>query len=396
MGSHITADVLSEYTNDSKIKNEILAYAKNKFVCNIDGTEPYNEKELVDETFVNSWDEYLKESETLGVFKTLQHHLVQLQFPIAENISKNDAYRAATLRGKDTNQMSEAKGLNLKNPEGLRLEVYKSIGGKIPVLIVDDNEDFKSLIRALCYRNEPVGIPDSMGAIMINGLNNWSRINALKDEFLTSNSLSNWPSYFKNQIIPNKSLYQDKIIVLSKKPYSNVSAEVIGYNQEDWLNHSLNIRLEHECAHYFTLRKYGKMSNNMHDEIVADYAGICASYGSFQPEWFLKFIGLEKYPNYRKGARLENYLGNPKLSENAFEVLKAIIYKAVINIYKFDTRINNRTHNCTIKAALMSLCSFDLLEMAQENASDSLFAKFNSFLEKKNNLYFISKKKIDK
>lgn len=382
MEDHITTNLLSEFTNDLKIENEILAYAKNKFVCNDDATKSIDKEELIDEIFVNSWHKYLKDANAIGVLETLKHHLVQLQFPIAENISKSDSYRSATLRGKDTSHMPEAKGIALKKPQGLELQVYASIGGKIPVLIIDDDDDFKSIIRALCYKNEPVRIPDSMGAIMINGLNNWSKINTLKDEFLASNTLSYWPNFFKNQIIPNKSIYQDKIIILSKKPYSNVPAEIIGCSQEDWMNYSLKIRLEHECAHYFTLRKYGKMSNNMHDEIIADYAGICATYGSFHYEWFLKFIGLEKYPNYRKGARLENYLGNPKLSEDAFEVLKTIIYKAVLNIYKFDTRIYNRAHSTTKKAALMSLCSFDLLEMAQESGSEKLFTRFNSLLEK--------------
>ena len=381
MGNHITVDVLGEYTNDSKIKNEILVYAKNKFVCNNENAESHYKKELIDETFVNSWYEYLKKSETLGVFKTLQHHLVQLQFSIAENISKSDSYRSATLQGKNTSHMLEAKGLILKDPKGIKLQVYASIGGKIPILIVDDNDDFKSLIRALCYKNEPVEIPDSMGAIMINGLNNWSKINVLKDEFLTSNTLSNWPNYFKNQIIPNTFLYKDKIILLSTKPYSNVPAKAIGCNKEDWINHSLKIRLEHECAHYFTLRKYGIMSNNMHDEIIADYAGICASHENYQHDWFLKFIGLEEYPKYRKGARLENYLGSPKLSEGAFEVLKTIIYKAVMNIKKFDIKIRNRTDRVDKVAVLMSLCSLDIVEMSQHNGAEKLFERFNSILK---------------
>ncbi|WP_299674832.1 hypothetical protein [uncultured Dokdonia sp.] len=384
MEDHITTNVVRELTDDLYVQDEILAYAKNKFVCNDIGSSADFKRELDDEYFVKSWYGYLEETKAIGVFETLKKHLVQLRFPISENISKNDSYRAATLRGKDTSHIPEAKGLMLRNPEGLVLQIYPSIGGNIPVLIVDDSEDFKSLIQAFCYRNEPVKIPESMGAVMINGLNNWSKIEVLKNEFLASNSSSDWPSYFKNQLIPNKSLYQDKMIVLAKKPYSNVSAEVIGMNQKDWIQHSLTIRLEHECAHYFTLRHYGTMANNMHDELIADYAGICASYGRYNAEWFLKFIGLEAYPNYRKGARLENYLGSPKLSERAFEVLKTIIYKAVRNIHTFDSKIYHQTDHLHRRVALKTLCSFSIVEMAQDDGADKLYLKFNTLKNTKN------------
>lgn len=377
----MTTNLLSELTDDINVQNEILAYAKNKFVCHDSESELHYKEKFVDESFVNSWHQYLKEAETIGVFKTLQRHLVPLQFPVSENISKNTSYRSATLQGKNTCHMAEATGLELRNSKGLELQIYDSLSGKIPILIVDDDKDFKSLIQALCHKNEPVKIPDAMGAAMINGLNNWSKINELKNAFLASNIVANWPSHFKNQIIPNKSLYQDKIIILSKKPYSNVTADAIGCNQEDWIHHSLQIRLEHECAHYFTLRNYGIMANNMHDELIADYVGICASYGRYNPEWFLKFIGLEEYPNYRKGARLENYLGNPKLSKEAFEVLKKVIYKAVNNIHKFDSQINNRTHKTNKKIALICLCSFSILDMAHEGSSDLMYAKFNNLIE---------------
>ena len=381
MEHQITTNLFNELTEDVNVQNEILAYAKNKFVRNDSESESHYKEKFADESFVSSWHQYLKETEKISVFETLQRHLVQLRFPIAENISKNTSYRSATLQGKDTYHMPEAKGLKLRNPKGLKLQIYASLSGKIPILIIADDKDFKSLIQALCHKNEPVKIPDSMGAVMINGLNNWSKIDDLKKTFLAANIVSNWPNHFKNQIVPNKSLYQDKIIILSKKPYSNVPADSIGCNQEDWIHHSLQIRLEHECAHYFTLRNYGIMANNMHDELIADYAGICASYGRYNPEWFLRFIGLEKYPSYRKGARLENYIGSPKLSKEAFEILKKIIYKAVNNIYKFDNQINNITHKTNKRIALICLCSFSILEMAQEDSADQMYAKFNNLIE---------------
>ena len=176
-----------------------------------------------------------------------------------------------------------------------------------------------------------------MGAAMIQGLNNWDRLRTLQ---------KNWqnPSFQKSlnktSLLSNKAYYQDRIIVLSKIPYSNVSAEMMELAPNDWLNKSLKIRLEHECAHYFTLRYFGKMANNMHDELLADYMGICGVLPQYKSDWFLKFIGLEAYPNFRSSGRLKNYLGKPPLSTTAFKVLQKIIKKAADNLEVFDQQID--------------------------------------------------------
>ena len=46
------------------------------------------------------------------------------------------------------------------------------------------------------------------------------------------------------------------------------------------------------------------MRNNLHDELIADYAGITAAIGHYRAAWFLRFLGLEDYPTYRPGGRL--------------------------------------------------------------------------------------------
>ena len=69
--------------------------------------------------------------------------------------------------------------------------------------------------------------------------------------------------------------------------------------------------MEHECAHYLTKRVTGSMSNNLLDELLADYVGIVAAAGTYRGDWALEFLGLEDYPAYRNGARLQNYRGSP-------------------------------------------------------------------------------------
>ena len=146
--------------------------------------------------------------------------------------------------------------------------------------------------------------------------------------------------------------------------------------EKSWLDRSTAIRLEHECAHYFTLRYFGCMSNNIHDELLADYMGICKVAGVFQADWFLRFMGLEHYPNYHTG-RLENYLGNPPISKSAFQVLQAIVYAAAINVAQFDQTLGEVKSSEERIQRLLALCQIGLLSMAAKNGSQLLLNYYN-------------------
>jgi hypothetical protein len=52
---------------------------------------------------------------------------------------------------------------------------------------------------------------------------------------------------------------------------------------------------------YFTRRVFGSMRNNMLDELIADYIGIIEAMGTYQADWFLRFVGLEDFPMVRGG-----------------------------------------------------------------------------------------------
>ena len=58
--------------------------------------------------------------------------------------------------------------------------LYKSFAGNVPVIVISDESDFVKIAQALLYRNSPKEIPMSMGACLINGINNWRKINLLK------------------------------------------------------------------------------------------------------------------------------------------------------------------------------------------------------------------------
>ncbi|WP_257669667.1 DUF7005 family protein [Parapedobacter tibetensis] len=370
-------ELLKRYTTNPLVIKAVLGYTQNKFTPKSRNSH-FLSFPLPDESYVSSWAKYEEESEKNGVFSTLKSYLPQLQFPIKQGISLSDEYRAATLSGTTMNNKASQAGLILNDAESLTLQIHQSIAGKIPVLTTANDDDFCSLIQALSHKNEPVVIPKSMGAALIKGINNWGRIKALRQKWQMENPFGNWKATFSSVVLPQKSNYQDNIIILSRKPYSGVSSQQLGIPNEQWLAQSMEIRLAHECTHLFTLRYYGHMANNMHDELLADYMGITEVLGKFNADWFLKFIGLERYPQYRAGARLENYLGKPPMAAEALEILKTILVKATKHVALFDEHVGTPSDMMDKVQRLLSLCSMDLVEMSSEQGTERLIAAYNS------------------
>ncbi|MBK5242253.1 hypothetical protein [Clostridium sp.] len=231
--------------------------------------------------------------------------------------------------GKSMECICHEDRLELLESDSLELVIYQTLVGKIPILFTPNNYDFEKLVQALVYRNEPIEIPNSMGACIVKGYNNWDRIRRLREKWTNENKDGFWQEEFK-KIIPNKDLYQDKFIILSNKFYSGITPNQVGINEDEWKKISRIIRREHECTHYVTQRLYGGMQNKVQDEIIADFFGILEAMGEYKPAWALLLLGLENYPKYRKGGRLEIYRGNPPLSDSSFDILKQITVVAVI------------------------------------------------------------------
>jgi hypothetical protein len=364
------ADVLANFGASASEVEELLAYNQNVFNHNR-LTHPVTFP-LAPEAHVTAWEEYAVAARVVGVFEALFSRLVQFRFPIQEGISQTDAYRAATRKGMSVDGMAEATGLVLTLPEKLQLIIHQSLAGPIPVLLAGNREDFVILVQALTMRNEPKRVPASMGACIVSGFNNWDRIYSLRQQWSERNSgncsESSWAAEFQ-RIIPQKALYQDKFIILSDGPYSDVSARDMGLKEPEWQRLSLTIRLEHECTHYFTRRLFDSMRNNMLDELIADYRGIVAATGHYRADWFLRFLGLESFPNYREGGRLENYRGQPPLSDGAFKILQALAIAAAENLERVDAEYADKLRDSNLQPLmLMALTYLTLEELASLEA----------------------------
>lgn len=327
----------------------------------------------VEEPYVASWAEYVAEYRQDEAFQLLRTCYPQLNFPIREGINKTQSYIDAVLKG---NPLAGNGTPALAKPEDLKFNLHQSIAGNVPVLIVADDADFVRLVQCLLHKNNPVPVPPSMGAMLANGVNNWERIHRLRAEWLRNNPAETWNGEFSRNVLPNPGLYKDKLIVLSTKPYSNVPADRLGLTEAEWATYSLSIRLEHECTHLYTLNRYGCATNNLHDELIADYIGISKTIGTYNKEWMLAFMGLENYPAYREGARLENYLRDANLTAELFGQLTAVIKKAIESIARFDAVLGTIRSAQDQVCRIDALCVTNLIDIASVNRANVLLQQY--------------------
>ncbi|MGI8745782.1 MAG: DUF7005 family protein [Bryobacteraceae bacterium] len=348
---------------------------------------------LNDEPFVAIWQDYADEARREGAFETLRKHLVQLQFPIREGISESPAYQSATRKG-IAPEANETETLVLRRPELVQLTLHFTPAGRIPLVIAGDREDFVSLLRAFTKRSEPSPIPASMGACIVAGFNNWDRIGQLRKTWEQSTPDRSEPAWQLElrRIIPQKELYQDRFILLSDGPYSGVPGEALHLGEQEWRDLSLTIRREHECTHYFTRRVFSSMRNNLLDEMIADYMGIVSAAGSYRAGWFLHFLGLERFPDYRPSGRLSNYRGDPPLSDGAFTILRTIVRMAAGNLESFDRQNARVLRDPNVQPQLIiTLSSFTAEELASVQGADLLRERLFSLTEQHAEAYFTSR-----
>ena len=86
-------------------------------------------------------------------------------------------------------------------------------------------------------------------------------------------------------------------------------------------------------------------------------------------------MGLENYPSFRQGGRLENYSGEKPFSAAAFTVLTRLIKSAAENLAEFDAAQQTQWTLTDRALAIMTLCFFTLEELASAAAPGLLQQK---------------------
>ena len=225
--------------------------------------------------------------------------------------------------------------LRLHAPDAVRIEIHPTPAGRLPAIIAPHRGDFELLVQALTKRNEPVPVPVSLGACMVAGYTNVERLRRWKEEWWSGQPFPTESGWRRElEALPwRRARCRDRFVIASTTPYSAVAADRLVLAEDRWERLSLAIRIEHESMHYFTRRVFGSMKNRLLDELIADYAGhLSRATGRFRADWALRFLGLESYPDYRPGGRLECYRGDPPLSDGAFRILQRLVKRAAENL----------------------------------------------------------------
>ncbi|MBZ5587403.1 MAG: hypothetical protein LAO05_02480 [Acidobacteriia bacterium] len=356
---------------------ELLTY--NRSAIEQRGLPAFPTFPLSDEPHLEAWRAYAEEAPRHGAWAVLRDRIPQLRFPVAAGMSERGEYRDATRKGISPQENDPEACLRLAEPDGVELLLHPAIAGTVPIVAVTVRADFVSLVQALCHRNEPKQIPDSMGACIVAGFNNWDRVRTYRRRWQASHPAADddaWAQEF-SRMLPNKSAYQDRFIILSRGPYSNVQGAEVGFGEAEWLERSFFIRREHECTHYFTLRVFGALQHNLLEELIADFVGLVTAFGSFRTELALRFLGLDSFPTVRPTGRLQNYRGSPPLSEGAFAVLARLAYDGVRNL-GLCAADRPQTLNSPVDLARL-VCALTTLTM-EEVAADGVVNRVDSRL----------------
>ena len=176
-----------------------------------------------------------------------------------------------------------------KNVAAMKIELKQTLGGRLPIISTANHDDFCQMVA-----------------------------------ILTASEAKKYPLTVNAFTIPCRAekIYRHRVILLNAAPYSNISAEKIGLDSDDWLKKSYLIRLRHESAHYETLRLLGGMKNHALDEILADCLGQIAAFGEFSAKRQRIFFGLAKGGEKCDG-RLKFYC-QKVLTEDLAEIYRAV------------------------------------------------------------------------
>ena len=349
-------------------RSELLRYNENHF--DPQGLDRAGSLPLADEEFVATWSGYAREAAAAGAWAVLRRALVQLRFPVRTGASRLPAYAAAA-RGL-VPVADDPAALGLRRPDAVRIEIHPTPAGRIPVVVAPCRHDFERLVQALTKRNEPFPVPASIGACMVAGYTNVDRLRRLKARWWERQSLPTESGWRQALASAPPAAYRDRFILASMTPYSAVPAARLGLPAAAWERLSLAIRMGHESMHYFTRRVFGSMKNLLLDELIADYAGITQAAGRFRADWMRLFLGLESYPRYRAGGRLEHYRGDPPLSDGAFRILQHLVKRAVDNLEAWAAEADEASRPNGGVLTTAALTRLTVEELASRDAAERL------------------------
>ena len=104
----------------------------------------------------------------------------------------------------------------LQQEETLRILFAETLGGRLPVIVTDNRDDFLRVEALLNGREDLEDFP-----VTVNAFTMQARA---------------------------KNIRNHRVILLGQAPYSNVPANLLGLDEEEWIERSCRLRFAHECA----------------------------------------------------------------------------------------------------------------------------------------------------
>ena len=104
----------------------------------------------------------------------------------------------------------------LRQEETLRIFFAKTLGGRLPVIVPGNRDDFLRVEALLNGREDLADFP-----VTVNAFTMQARA---------------------------KNIRNHRVILLGQAPYSNVPANLLGLDEEEWIERSCRLRFAHECA----------------------------------------------------------------------------------------------------------------------------------------------------
>jgi hypothetical protein len=316
---------------------------------------------LPDEPHLTDWYHYEKN------WAHLQAILPQLNIPIKKDISKSPIYSDVVNQGQSFDEEKFGSRFVLQKPNSFSFTIHQHPCGALPVLLTEHRQDFENLFRLITAKSEPIPINPSINATFISGFTNWNRLNKYKEQWSQENSNDffgmGWGNELKRIVRDEPWRFKDSFILMMKSNYSCVSVSELQLNisEEEWLERSAILRMEHEFTHYGIKRIFGVMRTHLWDEVVADYMGIVQALGEFRGAWFLRFLGVDPEQGLRSDGRIHHYIKN--IAPDLIPVLPLFlsdIAKGLENIYQ-------KTHQkMSHLELLLFLSELSLLEMAEQ------------------------------
>lgn len=356
---------LEAHAASPEVVDEALRYCESPF--SLEQTCPAPVLPQADEPHVADWRAYAAEAGA-DPLRYLQGKLPQLGVPIVAGVSASEAYRAVSRRGEAFDERDFGGRLQLAAPLELKLHIHEHPAGALPVLATPNRADFEALSRAFAFRSEPEPISPAVNARMIAGFINWDRVHRYRAVFEAENGPQAWPEEMKRVAKSEPWRFHDRLMLTCARPYSAVSAADLGLDMDEarWLEVSDRLRTEHEFTHYATRRVFGSMSLNLLDETLCDLMGMTHALGRFEAAAFLRFMGLEAFPQVRQDGRLSTYTS--ELSAAGRQLVAAVTVQAARRLEALWQRHGGAAERVRMLLALAPL-PLDLLASEEGEAA---------------------------